>query len=195
MRELDLLFERIKAFADGGGDINSYYPDSSVLYEFLEAYYWQMYDTDVDRDENYYHEELWMSLEERPNSIEEQIKWLINHGADTNADGDWPPLIPPVANLDYAMTEFLLNHGADPHYDGDDEGGVSFGCGNYYIDDLDITLLNYSFEPDARQEIFDQALKIAVLFAKHGVTDVHTRCVSIDGATRTVSVAQARVKY
>ena len=72
---------------------------------------------------------------------------------------------------------------------------IPYGCGNYYIDDLDVTLLNYSFEPNAKKEVFDQVLKIATLFAKYGVTDVHTHCISIDGESRIVSVTQAKVKY
>lgn len=42
-----------------------------------------------------------------------------------------------VGNLDVAMTEYLLNRGADPHYDLPSEG-IPYGCGNYYIDNLDI---------------------------------------------------------
>ena len=52
-----------------------------------------------------------------------------------------------------------------------------------------------SFEPNAKKEVFDQVLKIATLFAKHGVTNVHTYCISIDGESRIVSVTQAKVKY
>ena len=73
--------------------------------------------------------------------------------------------------------------------------GQIYGCGNYYIDDLDVTMLNYGSEPKPRKEILDQVLKIAALFAKYGVTDVYTHCISIDGETKTVTVAQAQVKY
>ena len=136
-----------------------------------------------------------MPLDERPNKIFEQMKWLVEHGADLNDGGEWLPLMPPVANLDYAMTKFLLENGANAHYDSNEDGDIPYGCGNYYIDDLDVTLLNYSFEPNAEKKVFDQVLKIATLFAKYGVTDVYAHCVSIDGATRTVSVTQAKVKY
>jgi len=196
MNATDKLFVKIKDYVENGGDVNSFYKESAVLYEFLEEYYQLVvYDPKVEYDDEYYAEELWLPLEERPNKIFDQMKWLIEHGADLNAGGEWPPLIPPVAYLDYAMTEFLLANGANAHFDLEEDGDIPYGCGNYYIDDLDVTLLNYSFEPNAKKEVFDQALKIATLFAKYDVTDVHTHCISIDGESRMVSVTQAKVKY
>ena len=196
MNATDKLFVKIKDYVENGGDINSFYEDRAMLYEFLEEYYQLVvYDPKVEYDDAYYAEELWLPLEKRPNKIFDQMRWLIEHGADLNAGGEWLPLMPPVANLDYAMTEFLLANGANAKYDSNEDGDIPYGCGNYYIDDLDVTLLNYSFEPNAKKEVFDQALKIATLFAKYGVTDVHTHCISIDGESRTVSVTQAKVKY
>ena len=196
MNATDILFEKIKSFVEAGNEINSFYEDRSVLYEFLEEYYQLVvYDPNVEYDDDYYAEELWVPLKERPNKIFNQMNWLIEHGADLNAGGEWLPLMPPVAHLDYSMIEFLLENGANAKYDSNEDSEIPYGCGNYYIDDLDVTLLNYSFEPNAKKEVFDQVLKITTLFAKHGVTDVHTHCISIDGESRTVSVTQAKVKY
>lgn len=199
MNKADILFEKIKAFVDSGGDINSFYEDSSVIYDFLETYYKQVVyspiTADFDDDGSDYADELLLPLEERPNNIAEQIHWLIDHVADLNAGGEYPPLISPVAFLDYAMVELLLANGANAHFASSEDGGITYGCGNYYIDDLDVTMLNYGSEPKPRKEILDQVLKIAALFAKYGVTDVYTHCISIDGETKTVTVAQAQVKY
>ena len=196
MNATDILFEKIKSFVEAGNEINSFYEDRSVLYEFLEEYYQLVvYDPNVEYDDDYYAEELWVPLKERSNKIFDQMNWLIEHGADLNAGGEWLPLMPPVAYLDYSMVEFLLENGANAQYDSNEDGEIPYGCGNYYIDDLDVTLLNYSFEPNAKKEVFDQVLKIATLFAKHGVTNVHTHCISIDGESRIVSVTQAKVKY
>lgn len=196
MNATDILFEKIKKFVENGGEVNSFYKDSAVLYEFLEEYYhFVVYDPNVEYDDDYYAEELWVPLKERSNKIFDQMSWLIEHGADLNAGGEYLPLMPSVAHLDYSMVEFLLENGANAQYDSDEDSEIPYGCGNYYIDDLDVTLLNYSFEPNAKKEVFDQVLKIATLFAKHGVTDVHTHCISIDGDSRTVSVTQAKVKY
>ena len=196
MNATDILFEKIKSFVEAGNEINSFYEDRSVLYEFLEEYYQLVvYDPNVEYDDDYYAEELWVPLKERANKIFDQMSWLIEHGADLNAGGEWLPLMPPVAYLDYSMVEFLLENGANAQYDFTEDGEIPYGCGNYYIDDLDVALLNYSFEPNAKKEVFDQVLKIATLFAKHGVTNVHTHCISIDGESRTVSVTQAKVKY
>lgn len=196
MNATDILFEKIKKFIESGHDINSFCEDRAVLCEFLgEYYHFVVYDPNIEYDDDYYAEELWLPLDERPSKIFEQMKWLVEHGADLNDGGEWLPLMLPVAHLDYAMTEFLLENGANAHYDSNEDGDIPYGCGNYYIDDLDVTLLNYSFEPNAEKKVFDQVLKIATLFAKYGVTDVYTYCVSIDGATRTVSVTQAKVKY
>lgn len=99
-----------------------------------------------------------------------------------------------VGNLDVAMTEYLLAHGADPHYANEDDR-IPYGCGNYYIDSLDIATRDESFATAPDKNVFDRILQIVVLFAKHGVTDVHTHCISIDRKTRTVSVSQAKVKW
>ena len=196
MNATDILFDKIKKFVESGHDINSFCEDGAILCEFLEEYYhFVVYDPNIEYDDDYYAEELWLPLDERPSKILEQMKWLVDHGADLNDGGEWLPLMPPVAHLDYAMIEFLLENGANAHYDSNEDGDIPYGCGNYYIDDLDVTLLNQSFEPNAQKKVFDQVLKIATLFAKYGVTDVYTHCVSIDGATRTVSVTQAKVKY
>ena len=63
------------------------------------------------------------------------------------------------------------------------------------VDDLDIAALDESFVTAPDRNVFDRILQIAVLFAKHGVPDVHTHCISIDSKTRTVSVSQAKVKW
>ena len=200
MNEADKLFEDIRYFVENGGDINAFYKDKSVLYQFLETYYQLVVyppiaEDDWTDDEEEFAEELLLPLAQREHSIAEQMQWLLEHGADTNAGGDYPPLISAVAYLDYAMTEWLLEHGANPHFDLDEDGDIPYGCGNYYIDDLDVKALHYSFETNAKKEIFDLILKMATLFAKHGVTDVHTHCISIDAKTRTVTLTQARVKF
>ena len=122
VKRADTLFDRIKTFVDSGNDINSFYKNSSVVYEFLETYYQQVvyspdtnHSTDDGSDD--YAEELLLPLEERPNNIAKQIHWFIDHGADLNAGGDYPPLIPPVEFLDHAMVELLLANGANAHFD------------------------------------------------------------------------------
>ena len=199
MNAVDKLFAEIKDFVAQGNDINSFYEDKSVLYEFLDHYYQHVIYKLTTENENFYgddySDELLLPLVDRSYDILSKLQWMFDNGADPNAGGEWVPLMSPVAFLDDAMTEFLLEHGANALFDTEDEGGIPYGCGNYYIDDLDVTALNYSFEPNAKKVIFDQILKIATLFAKCGVTDVHTHCISIDREKRTVSVTQARVKY
>ena len=39
MNATEILFEKIKSFVEAGNEINSFYEDRSVLYEFLEEYY------------------------------------------------------------------------------------------------------------------------------------------------------------
>ena len=201
MNAIDKLFAKIQAFIAQGKDINAFYEENAVLYEFL-AHYYQLViykpiseNEDFYDDGSYYSDELLLPLAERSHDILTKIQWLMDNGADPNAGGDWLPLMPPVAFLDYAMTEYLLEHGASAQFDIEEDSEIPYGCGNYYIDDLDVTALNYSFEPNAKKLVFDQILKIATLFAKYGVTDVHTHCIDIDSKTRSVSVTQARVKY
>ena len=201
MNVIDKLFAEIKDFVAQGNDINSFCEDGSVLCEFLDYYYQFVIYKPIAENEDFYDDgsdysdELLLPLADRSYDILPELQWMFDNGVDPNAGGDWVPLMPPVAFIDYAVTEFLLEHGATAHYRGYDEGGIPYGCGNYYIDDLDVNALNYSFEPNAKKVIFDQILKIATLFAKCGVTDVHTHCIDIDSEKRTVSVTQARVKY
>ena len=195
------LFRDIQSFVADGNDINVFFENESVLYGFLDYYYQLIVYSPIIGDENEYKDdggissELLLPLSKRAYNIKEKMNWMLEHGADPNAGGEWLPLMPPVAYLDFAMTEFLLNHGANAHYVGSDDGDIPFGCGNYYIDDLDITALNYSLDGNATKAIFDQILKIATLFANRGVTDVGGHCLSIDGKTRSINLTQAKVKY
>lgn len=193
--DADKMFKDIQTHVESGNDINSFYEDKSVLYEFLDYYYQLIIYDPINDEEDYFAEELLLPLAERSYDIVTKLQWMFDNGVDPNAGGEWVPLMPPVAFIDYAMTEFLLEHGANALFDTEDEGDIPYGCGNWYIDELDVIALNCSFEPSAKKIVFDQILKIATLFAKHGVTDVHTHCIDIDSEKRTVSVTQARVKY
>ena len=195
----DKMFNDIKAYVKKGNDVNSFFDNASVLYHFLDHYYQLIiYDPIVD-DENgeddEYAEELLLPFEKRSYDIKSQIQWLLDNGADPNAGGEYLPLMIPVSFLDPEMTELLLKNGANPHYDIESNSETPYGCGNYYIDDLDATALHHSFEDNPEKVVFDQILKIATLFATYGVTDVHTHCISIDGEKRTVNVTQAKAKY
>ena len=128
MNATEILFEKIKSFVEAGNEINSFYEDRSVLYEFLEEYYQLVvYDPNVEYDDDYYAEELWVPLKERSNKIFDQMNWLIEHRADLNAGGEWLPLMPPVAYLDYSMVEFLLENGANAQYDSNEDGEIPYG--------------------------------------------------------------------
>lgn len=191
------IFNKIKAHVESGKDINEYCTRESVLYFFLGSYYQHDvygYGDIEDVPENAVAEELKLPLKDRPSGILDQMNWLLDHGADVNAGGEWLPLMDAVGSLDVAMTEYLLEHGANPHYAGRDDG-IPYGCGNYYIDELDIIALDESFVSNPDKSVFDRVLQIAVLFAKQGVTDVHTHCISIDSKTRTVSVSKAKVMW
>ena len=187
------VFEEIKAHVAAGQNINEFSNDAAVLYIFLDEYY-RCSPCDCDDAENLSNREPSMPLVDRPSGILAKLEWLFAHGADVNAGGEWLPLMQAVGNLDVAMTAYLLDHGADPHYAGEDDG-IPYGCGNYYIDDLDIALLDESFVSDPDKSVFDRVLQIAVLFAKHGVTDVHTHCTSIDSKTRTIHISKAKVVW
>lgn len=195
------LFNDIKVYVESGNNVNTFFKQYSTLYEYLDHYYQLIiYNQPAPEDDKYndstsFSKELTLPLKERTYDVASELQWLIDHGADPNAGGDLLPLMLPVAFLDFYMAEYLLEHGANAHYHGDSEAQLPYGCGNYYIDDLDASALNYSFEPNVEKIVFDQILKFAVLFAKHGVVDVHTHCISIDNKTQTVTVAQAQTKF
>ena len=179
------IINEIKAHIEAGKDINQFHGEKTALFCFLDSYY----QLDINDDE-----ELQLPLAQRKGNVCNHLKWLFVHGADINGGNDWKPLMLAVGNLDVAMTEYLLNRGADPHYDLPNEG-IPYGCGNYYIDNLDIAALDESFEAHPDKAVFDRILRIAVLLARHGVSDVHTHCISIDSLTRTVRVSQTKAMY
>lgn len=191
------FFEEIQEFVQSGQELSAFHDEEPILYAFLSFYYQSTaygYDNPADVPEDAVPKELALPLEARPSGVFHQLRWLLSHGVPVNAPGDWQPLMPPVGNLDVAMTAYLLACGADPHFDLLSDG-TPYGCGNYYIDDLDCVLLDESFVTTPDRSTFDRALQIALLFAKYGVTDVKTYCISIDSKTRTVTVKQARGAY
>lgn len=186
------LFRRIQAFADAGKDINRFYDDRAVLDSFLDSYY-QHELCAVTEDAAF--NKMLLPLNQRAYPIQEQLDWLLSHGANINDGGEDRPLMNAVSALDAPMTEYLLAHGADPMYDDPENEIIPYGCGNYYIDDLDIRLLDESFSRNKDPEVFKSALRIAVLLAQYGVTNVQTHCITIDGENRTVRIRQAEVRY
>ncbi len=187
-------FEKIKAHVEAGKDINQYCNDYAVLFDFLDSYYLHDaygYASCTDVPEDAVAEELELPLAQRKSGVLEQVEWLLSHGADVNDGGDWLPLMLAVGYLDVAMTEWLLEQGANPHSDLDEES--PFGCGNYYIDELDAIALHESLGNGADKRVFEKILQIALLFAKKGVANIQTHCIKID--SNTVSVSQAKVKF
>ena len=177
-------FGKIKKHVLAGRDINEFDDREPVLYYFLDVYY----------QNNPNRKELRLPLEQRASGILGELSWLLSHGAKVNVDGERQPLMPPVGNLDAAMTAYLLENGANPHFDiSEDE--APYGCGNFYIDDLDRILLDESFVTGPDQSVFDRVLQIAALFAKYGVAGVHTYCISIDKKTRTVSTRRVYTAF
>lgn len=184
------VFDEIKAYADSGKDMNQFHSKEAVLFLFLDSYYQH----DVYDYEDATTVEITLPLDKRPSGVLAQMEWLLAQGANINTCGEWLPLMLAVGNLDVAMTEYLLAHGADPHYANEDDR-IPYGCGNYYIDSLDIATRDESFAAAPDKNVFDKILQIAVLFVKHGVTDIHTRCISIDSNTRTIRVSGAKVTW
>ena len=152
------------------------------------------YDDIDDVPEEAVAEELKLPLEQRESGILRKVAELCKDISQLNPPGEDQPLMRSVGNLDYYMTEYLLEHGANPHFD-IQEGDIPFGCGNYYIDEMDLIAMEEGFATDCDQTVFDRILKIAQLFAKHGVTNVRTYCITIDSETKTVQVAQAKTKF
>lgn len=189
--------EEIFVYTESGNDMIHDSVEDGALYSLLDAYYQHDvygFDDVEDVPEDAVAEELALPLEERKSGVLFQMEKLLAHGAAVNASGDQQPLMLAVGNLDIAMTEYLLEHGANPHYDLPDEG-IPYGCGNYYLDALDLCALDESFVTEPDRDGFDRILRIAMLFAKRGVTDVQTHCISIDSRTRHIAVKQAKMKY
>lgn len=98
-----------------------------------------------------------------------------------------------VGHLDAPMTDFFAN-GANPSYD-DIGDGIKFGCGSWYIDDIDVALLHESFEKNTNRAWFVAGLEAVAALAKYGVTCSGSHCVAIDPMERSVSVRQASVVF
>jgi len=164
------------------------------LNDCLARYYDHGCDCREDVPEDAFVEELKLPLEQRQSGIFQKVVEICKDPAQLNPKGDNQPLRHSVGNLDYYMTEYLLDRGANPHFD-IQKGDIPYGCGNYYIDELNLLAMDESFATDCDETVFDRVLKIAQLFAKHGVTNVRTSCITIDDETKTVQVAQAKVKF
>ena len=191
-------FETIKAAVEGGRDINELEQGCSMLNNYLDCYYLHHRGDDDDEARKDYVpidgfvEETRMPLNQRPSLVLCHLRWLLSQGADPNAGDEDFPLMRAVGNLDAHMTDFLICSGANAHWDLDD--GIQFGCGNWYVDELDVIALDESFANDRDVKVFDAILATAQVLARHGVRDVHTHCVSIDD-DGTVTVEKARVLF
>ena len=157
----------------------------TIVFEFLESYYY------CEAAAN----EKDLPVEDRPSGVLDVLHCLLSHGATLNPkEEERQPLMAPVGALDVAMTEYLLEKGADPHYDLP-YNIIAYGCGNYYIDELDILVMEESFVNAPDTSVFDRALQIAVLLAKHGVANVRTHCIVIDGEEKTVQVISGSTAF
>ena len=171
----DRLFNDIKAYANKSKNVNTFIENKPILYLFLDHYYQTIIYSQVKNDDEseYYDfsDELFLPLEERAYDIGSKIKWLVRNGAELNPQGDMQPLIHPVFYLDLHMVELLLSLGASPFFESIYEGDLINGCGNYYIDDIDLTIVNYCYAPVKKDAILTQANKIISLFREYGVTN------------------------
>lgn len=191
---------RIVAVVDNGGDINELIGGASYLHEYLDTYYQShIYRIDAcEKDDECedapFSDELKLPLDKRSSNVSRHLDWFMENGADPNAGEKYYPLMRGVGNADAAMTEYLLSHGADPFYD-EREGDIPYGGGNWYIDELDTTMLHESFVTKPDITLFDAILQTAAVLAKYGVTNSGDYCIRIDAETRTVTATQAKVKF
>lgn len=97
------LFHRIQAFAAAGKDINRFYDDRAVLDGFLDSYY--QHELCAVHEDEAFNKMLLLSLNQRAYPIQEQLDWLLSHGADINDGGEDRPLMNAVSVLDAPMAQ------------------------------------------------------------------------------------------
>lgn len=98
-----------------------------------------------------------------------------------------------VAALDAQAAQRLIAQGADPFYDLPDAGCMPGGESNYYIQ----LLSDMAWEQSRGQstEKPEKIMDLVRVFARAGVEDIYTFCVSIDKAKREISVLDRKEKY
>lgn len=182
-------FNLVKSAVEGGEDINRLTDGISMLSIYLGEYYSEVQSGNANDERWHVGGELALPLQERKSQVYEHLQWFAENGADFAAGEEDFPLMSAVGLADAPMAEFLLAHGADPFYDSKESGG----CGNWYVEELDIIALNLSLEGDASEAEFDAILKTAAVLGKYGVRGRGNFSVEIEDDS--VKLRQANVKF
>ena len=158
--------------------------EKSAVAKYLSLYYENIYS---ELDEDVFNSELCDDLFGREPELLESLSWFYENGFDFNAEHDIAtPLGYAVMEADAPMVEYLILHGAEP-LDNNNKDTKN----NYYMEDLDVQLLQHL----RGGEHFNAILQTARMLAKNGVTYGNYLCIEIDRKNRAIRVSSPKYKY
>lgn len=211
----DYEFDVIKAYLEGGGELNICDDKGVSLFaRFVEGYLMKVYEEEVKEKAELYHAhnecdyDFWDShvydfqvtpLEERKYKIKEELEYLIEKGADLNlckiVDGmtDTPLSYAVCEYQDYYLTKFLLEHGANPGvwlFDESERAIRPMNQEHFLIEHMDVLLM------ERRGEAAETCLAIAQLLWKYGLQDwLGGFCIDIDPEKGVVGGHPLQVRF
>ena len=130
-----------------------------------------------EKDDEFFPEELTLPLENRKSGILEALNLVLNINPNVNENtGSENALMVAVGNSDSFIVEYLIAKGANPLKWPNLEEDET----NYYLDDLDIHYMNYSFE-NRKDEIYEKALfnTAKSLVSKGNLSDYQGYCLRV----------------
>lgn len=121
-------------------------------------------------------QELRLALDRRPSGIGEALETLAAAGVNVRDEGD-EVLRTAVGAGDAFFVEWLLEHGADPTVWSDREPWEQ----NWYLDEVDLIMMDESFSNDGKEEYIEMLAKTAaVLVKKGGLRNFGGYCFTVD---------------
>ena len=172
----------------------------NAIEEALNSYYNTQYVQDEDSpdyDESAVIFDNGIPLADRKGRILEKLEKLLAEGVDPNdaPDGEYP-LMRAVANLDAPMVSWLIQHGADCRKWLAEGEELEPYERNWYLEDLDITMLNESFVTNANRSLFQAAFDTACVLVKEGGLQepFYGYCIQVT-ENREIIGSQAQVKF
>lgn len=151
--------------------LDNYY--QCVIYKIDELTDEEIY----EKEDESFPEELVLPLENRKSGILEALNLVLQMNPNVNENTDSEnALMIAVGNADSFIVEYLLEKGANPLKWPNPEEDET----NYYLNDLDIHYMNYSFE-NRKDEIYEKALFNTAnsLVSKGNLPDYQGYCLSV----------------
>ena len=131
------------------------------VYEIIDKYYQTIDDGDQ------YPDEFLAPEEERKSGIGKTLSQALNDGCSVDdSDGYFNALMLAVGSGDAPMVHFLIQHGANANSWPGMNDEPQLEGGNYYLDDIDIHIMDEGFARDKDIAYINGLCRTAMVLAK-----------------------------